>query len=320
MLCGVSSTRRRSTTPSMSHCSSSSRSAWSASCHGLFRQGRAPGRDRRRLRLTAWKKCSSAQTPIASVRARRTRRLTSMPAGQARQDCSPLATLTVGRRLDAAPRVNVLLDEVASAFEIKSDLLSIHADLLAGRPTYPIAFVARAAGLSLDPWPDANGGAWCAGGDKLRGFDDRRRDLPTSRGPPARRRSRFGHVRRIPSRCRSWARGAPSTPRAHRVTNARAGSGTSAPPPLIVLAQPTLPKALEMAEGFLVADPTFRESWESHREGMFGSPEVASHFPAGLILEILSAPGTRGVHAHRRLPRVHGGQPIPLLRSPFVPH
>jgi hypothetical protein len=46
-----------------------------------------------------------------------------------------------------------------------------------------------------------------------------------------------------------------------------------------------------MARGFLLADPTFKESWESHREGMFGSPDVASRFPAGLILEILCGRG-----------------------------
>ena len=42
-----------------------------------------------------------------------------------------------------------------------------------------------------------------------------------------------------------------------------------------------------MAEGFLLGDLTFRESWEMHREGMFGVPEVASRFPAGLVMEIL---------------------------------
>lgn len=46
-----------------------------------------------------------------------------------------------------------------------------------------------------------------------------------------------------------------------------------------------------MAEGFLLADLSFRECWESHREGMFGSDFVVSRFPAGLVLEILGAHG-----------------------------
>ncbi len=46
-----------------------------------------------------------------------------------------------------------------------------------------------------------------------------------------------------------------------------------------------------MAEGFLLADLTFRESWETHREGMLGSDQVSARFPAGLILEILCLRG-----------------------------
>ncbi len=46
-----------------------------------------------------------------------------------------------------------------------------------------------------------------------------------------------------------------------------------------------------MAEAFLLSDVTFRESWETHREGMLGADEVSARFPAGLILEILSRTG-----------------------------
>jgi hypothetical protein len=202
-----------------------------------------------------------------------------------------LATLTVGRRLDAAPLVNVLLDEVASAFEIKSDLLSIHADLLAGRPTYPIAFVARAAGLSLDPWPDAT---LVLGALVATGSADSMIDAAISRLREGRQLAVDLGLATFAEYLLDVAAGLEERrPRLahHRGTSADAGAGAASPPPLIVLAQPTVPKALEMAEGFLLADPTFRESWESHREGMFGSREVASHFPAGLILEVLSAQG-----------------------------
>jgi hypothetical protein len=53
-----------------------------------------------------------------------------------------------------------------------------------------------------------------------------------------------------------------------------------------------------MAEGFLLADPSLRESWESHREGMFASALVASRFPAGMILATLSS------HDHDLAPQV----------------
>jgi hypothetical protein len=50
----------------------------------------------------------------------------------------------------------------------------------------------------------------------------------------------------------------------------------------------TLPKVIDMAERYLLADPTFRESWEVQRRGIFGAAEVtAKAFPAGLIVELL---------------------------------
>jgi hypothetical protein len=52
------------------------------------------------------------------------------------------------------------------------------------------------------------------------------------------------------------------------------------------------PKVIEMAEGYLLADPTFRESWEVQRRGTFGVPEMtAKAFPGGLIVEILCRHG-----------------------------
>jgi hypothetical protein len=48
---------------------------------------------------------------------------------------------------------------------------------------------------------------------------------------------------------------------------------------------------MQMAESFLRADLTFRESWETHREGMLGASLVSSRFPAALILEIVCRNG-----------------------------
>ena len=46
-----------------------------------------------------------------------------------------------------------------------------------------------------------------------------------------------------------------------------------------------------MAAGFLLADREFKESWETHREGMFGSDLVAARYPAGMVIEIMAAHG-----------------------------
>jgi hypothetical protein len=202
-----------------------------------------------------------------------------------------LATLTTGQRLEDAPGVNALLDEVASAFEIKSELLSMHADLMAGRPTYPIALVARAAGIALEPWPDA---AVILGALVATNSADAIIDAAIARLREGRRQAKdLGLVTFVQYLEDVEAGLEERRPRPAPLSSdgrvERQRSPASAP--MIELAQPSFSKAIEMAEGFLVADPTFRESWESHREGMFGSPLVASRFPAGLILEMLSARG-----------------------------
>lgn len=50
-------------------------------------------------------------------------------------------------------------------------------------------------------------------------------------------------------------------------------------------------QVIHMAQGYLLSDLSFRESWEVHRRGLAGSPEVTARFPAGLILEILCSHG-----------------------------
>jgi hypothetical protein len=52
-----------------------------------------------------------------------------------------------------------------------------------------------------------------------------------------------------------------------------------------------LEKALDMAERYLLSDLTFKDSWEVHRYGMAGVPEVISRFPAGLVIEVLCSHG-----------------------------
>lgn len=61
---------------------------------------------------------------------------------------------------------------------------------------------------------------------------------------------------------------------------------------LFVPAVDTLSKVIEMAEGYLLADLTFRGSWEIQRRGLFGVSEmVGQAFPMGLIAEILARYG-----------------------------
>jgi len=54
----------------------------------------------------------------------------------------------------------------------------------------------------------------------------------------------------------------------------------------------TLNTTVEMAEGYLLSDLTFRESWEVQRGGILNLPQlVATAFPSGLIIEVLCRNG-----------------------------
>lgn len=193
------------------------------------------------------------------------------------------AVAALAGRDEVIPRLNAMLDSLAAAFQITDDLASMHGDLQQERITYPIATVAEAAGLSLHPWPApevvlgalALSGALPAIGEAAltRARDAHRAaadlELPTFAAYLS------DAVAALEERLPSASR------RAHRP-----GGG-----PVVRLSEPPLAKAVAMAEGFLGSDRSLRESWEVHREGMFGSPEVSSRFPAGLILEILCGHG-----------------------------
>jgi hypothetical protein len=53
----------------------------------------------------------------------------------------------------------------------------------------------------------------------------------------------------------------------------------------------TLPLTCEMAEGFLLSDTTFKESWEVHRLGLFNAPQAVSRSVSGFIIEVLCQHG-----------------------------
>lgn len=184
------------------------------------------------------------------------------------------------------PGVGRMIELMASGFEVRHQLMTLHADLLRGRPTYPIVTIARAAGIPLRPWPRPEGvlGAMVLTGsirtilETSRARLDEARSLADELGLP----TFAGFLSDAADDVANRMESAPTQPAAEE--GAR-------PAPLIHLAEPIVPKAIAMARGFLLSDLALRESWESHREGMFGSDEVASRYPAGLILEILAAHG-----------------------------
>jgi hypothetical protein len=190
-----------------------------------------------------------------------------------------------------APRVSAMLDELAEAFQIRWDLSAMHRDLQRGRATFPILEVARAAAIPLRPWPIP---------EVVLGAMVMTDSLPLIlEAAIARLRSARRTAVDLDLLTFASYLGDVEAAFAERVRSAgtRAAESGSAQvlvkpsPPLVQITAPTIAKALAMAEGFLLSDLTFEESWETHREGMFGAPLVASRFPAGMILEILSRHG-----------------------------
>jgi hypothetical protein len=192
-----------------------------------------------------------------------------------------LAVVEVTQSHGRADTILDLLSSLAAAFQLREDLASIHHDLLQGRLTYPVAMVARRASISLSPPPEpvrmlgalATSGALAdIVGTAVELLADCRRQAVELELSIVADYLNAAHARLVQLADESPADG-------------------DGPRPLVTLSQPTLPQASSMARGFLLADPTLRESWELHREGMFGADVVASRFPAGLILEILAANG-----------------------------
>jgi hypothetical protein len=192
-----------------------------------------------------------------------------------------LAAGAYAGRDDLRDRIAALLDNLAAAFQITTELASMHRDLQRRRRTYPIAVVARAHGIDLrpQPMPEAILGALVLT-DSLATILDARQD-------------RFEASRQAASDLGLPTFSAFVDDVLESIDDARAAQSKDGGRrrPLIERSEPTASKALAMAEAFLLADPTLSESWETHREGLFAAPMVVSRFPAGLVLEILCENG-----------------------------
>jgi hypothetical protein len=173
-----------------------------------------------------------------------------------------------------------MVGELACCFQIGQELASIQRDAAAGTMTYAIAVVCRIAGLPLRPLPapDVLLGAMVVTGALHVLLAESASHLETARKSASelglRTLSAFIGDVAASARQRDFDPG-PNPAAASRVPKVRL---SSEPAPL--------PMAIGMAVGYLDADRTFRESWETHREGMFGADLVVSRFPAALVLEI----------------------------------
>ena len=182
-----------------------------------------------------------------------------------------------------------MLGSLTAAIQIRDDLSTLMDDVQRGRPTYPIAVIAQAAGISLQPWPDALEllGAMIASRSHETGA--RASAHPNAVVFPAVARASPPNVhglsrgRNRPTRasCRANPRGRCRRPSRSGVRKRLLGFGG-----------PRAPSSGRWRWPRASSWPT-RHSGRvgSRTAGMFGSDLVVSRFPAGLVLEILEAHG-----------------------------
>jgi hypothetical protein len=201
------------------------------------------------------------------------------------------AATALAQRDADLPQIVNLLDELAVALALREELAAIPRDLRSGRVSYPIAMLARAAGITGPPRAAEILPAMVLTNALGTICDEARSSAAVARrlAGDLELGTIASFVDDVDRMLIEMTKGL-LTPRSRDAGVARSG-GSSAGMPRLELDDPPLDKAIQMAEAFLLSDRTFKESWEVHREGMFGAPEVTSRFPVALILEILCAHG-----------------------------
>ena len=219
----------------------------------------------------------------------------------------PVALLAATHRLDMAGDIMEALDGVHALVSARRDLSHMRADLLSGRPGPAVQW---ASGLSrlesrLLSHEQVAGAVLLSGAPRRLGetglrLGERCGRLAEDRGFTALATLVFDQQHRLHATVRLFdvaplASAAPTLP---------SPTGTDEPDPLR-----SVEEAAGAARRYLLADPTLRDSWEIHRWGLTGLPEVMSPFPAGLIIEILARHGVdltgpaddfiRAAHARR---------------------
>ncbi|HXV97861.1 MAG TPA: hypothetical protein VEC93_05510, partial [Anaerolineae bacterium] len=199
--------------------------------------------------------------------------------------------ITVGK-IEVLPQLCAMLDRLNLVLQTMRDISTLQRDLGRRNLTYPILKTMQAAGF--DPHqptaPEQILGAMVLTGTIEKVSQEcltwlvECRTISTSLNLPA-FTAYFGVVERLLGEIRELFS-------LKRIKSAIPPTAEKQRRPIFVPYVDTLPKVIEMAEGYLVSDLTFRESWEIQRRGAFGVAEMTGQaFPMGLIVEILCRHG-----------------------------
>ncbi|MCB9107711.1 MAG: hypothetical protein H6633_26175 [Anaerolineales bacterium] len=201
------------------------------------------------------------------------------------------AAMALGR-VEAVPSLSRLVDHLNFVWQLLRDISTIRQDLTRQRYTYPILKTIEAAGFAPHqrPAPEQILGALVLTG--VMGEIDQ---ICTVQLAAARELAESLSLPTLVEYC------AVVENQVEDVTDLFSLKSKSKKPvtesekprrPIFTPFVETLPKVIEMAEGYLLADLSFRESWEIQRRGVFGVSEIIGRaFPAGFIAEILTRHG-----------------------------
>ncbi len=189
------------------------------------------------------------------------------------------------KKADTLAQLGGLMDRLNFVYQTLTDLATLRRDLSQRRVTYPLQRTMIAAGLDpLQPFPPERllGALILTNtveeiGQECLAQLDKGRSNAESLGLPtfaAYTKTLADQIRQVMA-----------------LFNLKTGSIKPAKPFFRPYVDP-LPTVIAVAEGYLLSDSTFRESWEVQRRGAFGQPELtAKAFPSGLIVEVLCQHG-----------------------------
>ena len=205
---------------------------------------------------------------------------------------SPAAVALKAGRAEILPQLLAMMDQLNIVFQARQDISTIWPDLKQGRYSYPILRTMLAAGIEAlpPPRPEQILGAMVLTGSIEAICQECLARLETCQAIAKELQlptfsAYFGGVENLVREILDLFSVRTQTP-PRDVARKKQSS------PLFQPYLDRLSKGLEMAEGYLLSDLTFRESWDVQRGGLFNVAEMTARaFPAGLIIERLSQHG-----------------------------
>ncbi len=195
---------------------------------------------------------------------------------------TPVAVAYLARREHHLPQLLSLLDHLHAAVVILQGLAHLEVDMPRGRFTAPYLMFMAELGVPVTkpPNPQAVRLAMALIGAVPRILQEGRRQLAAGLA--------LAEELQLPSLAACLRQ---QEKIAQRMEESSSPGRLASPPLAFAPVKTSLAQAVEMAEGYLLADLTFRESWEVHRRGLAGAGLVTARFPAGLLLEVLCSQG-----------------------------